>query len=351
MRWYPGIIWAGTLLLAAVSPSISAQQTKQPDYLHGSFDCRQDGRTFVAECRFVVKGLHLDSLYASVDGDVLIYARASGYLHPDFTANFDEAKLRYRFDGTIRKQLPSDDPLYFCGLEAVGTDDHGAVVRRDETQMVRTFGLGVNAVPGVGIGYFDGDFGRGLADEALAFSWEGEVFFSTDKIRVAVGTSQFGNWTKSNRKSFTEGIRLRSDYYPWGDRWYYPFLKGGLTRTTLTFRKGELAYDKAEFGLMAGAGVRTPFERLDYSFTTCLGGYHTAGLTFMLTRWGPNYLGTRYEITVHEKVTTYRIQAVFDGLDFDGPLLQLDRYNDRFFLLKGLAWVGCLPYLPLLPFM
>ncbi len=331
-----------SVLLLATSVLGSEAVGAKPD-LEGSFDPRVRNDTLYVVFRVSTFNLATDSI--KIESTKVFPPTDSG---TEIGTLVDTSRSTVEVWGTLEVPLNRKPDYSRWSVSAFGrVGDSNVVVSR--WQRMRLNDLGIRYPMAFGFGYLDGNFGSGLSQEGIVWSFETGLSYHTDYFRFAFETTPTGNWRKTNETSFSEGIQLRTTVFPYRREFWRPALTLGAYQTTIKLERGDRKFDRRLWGLESGLSVTGPFERFGYAYCTSHGGYHRFDASFYLGRMGPSYLGTRYSILLQDKVVVYRIQVDWEILMIgDGDADTLDRINRRPWWHKALAGSSFVTFVPIL---
>ncbi len=136
---------------------------------------------------------------------------------------------------------------------------------------------------------------------------------------------------------------LGGRWYPYGRLGTHPVFSLTIDRISLEAKEEDVLYRELEWGARAGVGIESNFETFTYSYSSGLGGVHTADILLLTDSDAYGWkIGTMYSVNVGRDFRTVSIQFYGEGsTKKDWPMV---RYNDRPLWHRILASVTVAPF-------
>lgn len=253
--------------------------------------------------------------------------------------------LKYRFKGN---KPPNAVPSYHnnWGRVAANGMDGLDTIHVSGRLYLRPYVFGIN-YSAIGWGYGKGKLPAAETRHSALYAGELGLIFFTRRAEIYAmvgGLTNFGGPYAFAHGEYTPlGVR----FLPFGRTSFYPTLSASLQSSSITVKRQDIEVHQQQWGGQFGLRLETPSERLYYSYSTNLGGYHRAGIFFKKNSGGFTNGGTRYEYIRLDGVDMFRVQLEIEvcGLG-DGDQEDLARYSPRPWWHQCLALGAFLPFLP-----
>ncbi len=298
--------------------------------------------------------------------DSVIFRAESSQTSPEFQRFQESHSDHAKFSGTLHYRLPASDiPRTYClkFYEPVGDSwkarsssvfwrlDPAAVVWRgvipdrpdierfnfeDRGHMIGMF---------MGLGACESDrrhLPSVLADENSKTLFALDIGLSYYSSRTLIelgggfsGYSQPDDTTDAYQLSYASLPSVR--WYPFTRTSVGPIVKGGLVSANLEVRDRPSEFERGSWGVMAGLGYETDFDRLEYSYVTALDGYHQIDLLLGINAIRHGKEGLRLVLR-HGKTVKFASVQLYMG---NRVLWRtISPHNPRSKLVTALLWIG-----------
>jgi len=175
------------------------------------------------------------------------------------------------------------------------------------------------------LGYYSTNYSNIKEKEGILLGWGMSVTMGNDYNTFRIATSFEGR--KKGQYYFHEPIKFQYTHNLISAFKFHPSFSISAKNSKLVLND----YSKSSWGVEAGAALESDFERIKYSYTTALGGYHTYELYLKLQSTNFSSFGTRYRIIQHDKFWSLRMSFIYEGF---GPEHDMGGIGERGQLLR-----------------
>ena len=344
------------------SPSaFSWKWTKEPD-IRGNIEMVSKGDTLYVLYHLTPEYFEPDSVkirfvsrtfeilidvndYSLGQNEIVVYKRGEEILLERYWRKVSFKRGRLYFDGKVKIPLKGNNDFKgYCSIIGYYTDEEEKTtyvyVRRDNAPY---FGMGMEMyLPSYG--YFESSFNQPFDKKELFLGFGGELAYIDKKFRIALSSSWSGLGTDF---AFSDPLRLEYRYHTGRSNNFLPSLFTAAKLSKIKFIIDEVEYREFDWGVEFGIATEGPFERIGYSYSTTLGGFHTVELFLAFFSDHNAKIGTRFTFQKAEDVWMFRIATHIQGADVDSHVKgnTLSRENRRPLPHKILSTLGGLPAL------